>query len=231
MRTWVKDYIVESTTESGLADLEVKETPNKKTRGPHELRRAVTYNKVISAGISILYNSGYQATTTTSVAEKAGISRGALLHQFPTKTDLIVGIAEYLVKQYDEERDAVFKKISSPLEQFKQLTDILWERSRQESTIALIEICLASRSDSNLSSNLKPHVNETVRRQLDDACRLAKRAGIENEEAIRTLTILTTAAVWGLGIFRLEPNYEDEIDKAFSLLTKRRDQLIEKLME
>lgn len=231
MRAWAKDMTVELTTENELPVLELGAAPDKKIRGPHEIRRAATYKKVISAGISILYINGYQATTTTSVAEKAGISRGALLHQFPTKNDLIVGIAEYLVKQYNDEKDSIFKEISSPLEQFKRLTDVLWERSRQESTIALIEVCLASRSDSTLALNLKPHVNETVRSQLDDACRLAKRAGIENEDAIKALTILTTAAVWGLGIFRLEASYEDEIERAFSLLKKRRDELIENLLK
>ncbi|GAB1264480.1 TetR/AcrR family transcriptional regulator [Aurantivibrio infirmus] len=222
---------METAANNEFIHLRTEETPLKKIRGSHEQRRTATYNKVISAGISILYNQGYQATTTTSVAEKAGVSRGALLHQFPTKTELIVGIAEYLVGQYAEARNDVFTEALPPLERFKRLTDLLWEKSKQENTIALIEIRLASRSDPELALGLKSRVNEAVRSQMDDACELAKLAGIEDQDAVKTLSTLTTASVWGLAILRLESSYQEDIEDAFELMKKNRDQLIEKLIK
>jgi len=220
-----------STTEKEPIHLERKTRLAKKTRGSHEQRRAATYNKVMSAGISILYESGYQATTTTSIAQEAGMSRGALLHQFPTKTDLIVGIAEYLVTQYDEARQCISEQTTSSLEEFKQLSDLLWDQSKHKNIIALIEIRLASRSDENLASCLDKHVNVSVRKHYEEACQLAKKAGIKDENAIRTLTTLTSASIWGLAIFRLEPSYKEEVDKAYALMKDRRNKVIDKLLE
>src|ERR1700743_2747226 len=64
-------------------------------RGPNAERRAATRAKIMEAAVRCLAEFGYAATSTPLVAKLAKVSRGSLLHQFPTKTDLVLAVAEY----------------------------------------------------------------------------------------------------------------------------------------
>ena len=63
-----------------------KKKPASRTQ---EQRRRDTQERVLTAAIDILADRGYAHFTTTAVAAKAGVSRGAQENYFPTKTDLI----------------------------------------------------------------------------------------------------------------------------------------------
>ena len=57
-------------------------------------RRAVALAKISVAGQEILAESGYHAMTFANVAERAGVSRGSLLHYFSQKSDLAIAAIE-----------------------------------------------------------------------------------------------------------------------------------------
>ena len=61
-------------------------------------RTAAMQQKLIDAAIQCLYELGYAATTTQLVTDRAGVSRGAILHHYPTKVDLMVAVAEYAAR-------------------------------------------------------------------------------------------------------------------------------------
>lgn len=60
-------------------------------------RSAATRERVLDATIASLIERGYGATTTQEVNRRAGVSRGALLHQFPTRESLVVSAIGQLV--------------------------------------------------------------------------------------------------------------------------------------
>src|ERR1700735_4207259 len=64
-------------------------------RGPNAERRAATRAKIMDATVRCLAEFGYAATSTPLVARMAKVSRGSLLHQFPTKIDLMLAVAEH----------------------------------------------------------------------------------------------------------------------------------------
>ena len=49
-----------------------------------------TQAALLDATIACLHEVGYAATSTTLVSERAGVSRGAQTHHYPTKTQLVV---------------------------------------------------------------------------------------------------------------------------------------------
>ena len=65
------------------------EAPARARRTNRE-RTATTRARVLNATIEQLAEQGYAATTTVEVAERAGVSRGALVHHFPTRSDLVL---------------------------------------------------------------------------------------------------------------------------------------------
>ena len=72
--------------------------PKSPIRRTHEERSATTRRKLIEAAIHCLRTYGYAATSTTLVAEIAHLSRGAMLHQFGTKVDLMLAVAKHVIE-------------------------------------------------------------------------------------------------------------------------------------
>lgn len=58
-------------------------------REPKQDRSRATRRRLLEATIDCLVESGWAATTVSVVAERAGVSRGATQHHFPTREDLI----------------------------------------------------------------------------------------------------------------------------------------------
>jgi AcrR family transcriptional regulator len=65
-------------------------TQTKRTLSTAEERREA----VLEAGMSVFAEKGFLGTPTTEVAKAAGISQAYLFRLFPTKTDLVLAVAE-----------------------------------------------------------------------------------------------------------------------------------------
>ncbi|QSE91045.1 TetR/AcrR family transcriptional regulator [Rhodococcus pseudokoreensis] len=66
-------------------------------------RTAAMRTKLLDAAVDSLVELGYARTTTQGIARRAGVSRGAQLHHFPTKESLVVAAVEHLVDKRMEE--------------------------------------------------------------------------------------------------------------------------------
>jgi AcrR family transcriptional regulator len=65
-------------------------------REPKQDRSRVTRQRLLEATIDTLAETGWAAATVAVVAERAGVSRGAAQHHFPTREDLITASLEYM---------------------------------------------------------------------------------------------------------------------------------------
>ncbi|MFF2085254.1 TetR/AcrR family transcriptional regulator [Nocardia sp. NPDC058176] len=63
---------------------------------PKQDRSRATRQRLLEATIDCLAETGWAAATVSVVAERAGVSRGAAQHHFPTREDLITGALEYM---------------------------------------------------------------------------------------------------------------------------------------
>lgn len=59
-------------------------------------KSASTRLQIVEAALRCFVDLGYSGTTTTVIAEKAGLSRGAMLHHFPSKIDIVRAAVEHL---------------------------------------------------------------------------------------------------------------------------------------
>jgi AcrR family transcriptional regulator len=55
--------------------------------------------RLMEATVECLVELGWTGTTTTVVSQRAGVSRGAQLHHFPTKQDLVVAALDHLTER------------------------------------------------------------------------------------------------------------------------------------
>lgn len=74
-------------------------TANTKPRRTQEERSAAMQTALLEATIDCLGEFGYAGTSISTIIEKAGVSRGALLHHYPSKNELIAHAIVHFYRQ------------------------------------------------------------------------------------------------------------------------------------
>ncbi|WP_329161751.1 TetR/AcrR family transcriptional regulator [Streptomyces sp. NBC_01717] len=76
-------------------------------RTPKQDRSRATRRRLLEAAVACLAEHGWAGSTVSVVAERAGVSRGAAQHHFPTREDLFTAAVEYVA----EERSAALRTL------------------------------------------------------------------------------------------------------------------------
>ncbi|MFI0981188.1 TetR/AcrR family transcriptional regulator [Streptomyces sp. NPDC021093] len=67
--------------------------------GPKQDRSRATRQRLLEAAVACLAERGWAGSTVSVVAERAGVSRGAAQHHFPTREDLFTAAVEYVAEE------------------------------------------------------------------------------------------------------------------------------------
>ncbi|MER6097829.1 TetR/AcrR family transcriptional regulator [Streptomyces sp. NPDC001728] len=81
--------------------------PAKPDRNPKQDRSRATRQRLLEAAVACLAEHGWAGSTVAVVAERAGVSRGAAQHHFPTREDLFTAAVEYVA----EERSQALREV------------------------------------------------------------------------------------------------------------------------
>jgi AcrR family transcriptional regulator len=112
-------------------------------------RRASTRGRLLDATIECLGDLGYAHTTTPEIARRAGLSRGAQLHHFPTKAELVIAAVEHLFARRHQEFRAAFARVPAGADRYAAAIDILWSMVSGPTFHAWLELAVASRTSSS----------------------------------------------------------------------------------
>ena len=127
--------------------------PRRPARRTQEERSAETRTRLLDATVESLIEVGYAGTTTTGVCDRAGLSRGAQVHHFPKKSDLVIQAVAHLAwKQASQMRERAEKL--PPDNRTARLIDMIVELFAQPLFEAAIELWVAARTDRELLDSL-----------------------------------------------------------------------------
>jgi AcrR family transcriptional regulator len=120
-----------------------------------------TRNLILDSAIECLFEEGYSDTSTALIAAKAGLSRGAMMHHYPTKIDLITALIEHL----NEKRKFAYSQLVASIPDTKRLEqeagiEAYWELLTSKESIALKELRNAARTDNQYSEILRQATRE-----------------------------------------------------------------------
>ena len=119
-------------------------------------KSAATREQILSAAVRCIVELGYSRTTTMKIAERAGLSRGATLHHFPSKLDIIRAAVDYL----HERRLRAFRNsvnaIPEGTDRIKAATEAYWAHATHPIFVAFFELSVAARTDKELRKILRP---------------------------------------------------------------------------
>jgi AcrR family transcriptional regulator len=134
-----------------MAHAETKQRP----RRTQEERTATTRAALLDATVDCLVEYGYASLTTTRVVERAGMSRGAQVHHFPTKAQLVGQAVRHLAAKRVEEFVATMPRLPRSAERRASLIlDRLWEVHTGSLFDAALELWVAARTDPELRAEL-----------------------------------------------------------------------------
>jgi AcrR family transcriptional regulator len=113
-------------------------------------RRDETRRALLDAAVESLIEVGFARTTTLEVQRRADVSRGALLHHFPSKAELLVAAVDHLA----EMRARELKLLSAQLPEGRARTDavlaLLWACFSGTFFQVAMELRTAARTDPEL---------------------------------------------------------------------------------
>ncbi|HVR31242.1 MAG TPA: TetR/AcrR family transcriptional regulator [Acidimicrobiia bacterium] len=126
-------------------------------------RSATTRQAVLDATIACLIDHGYGGTTTTAIQGTAGVSRGALTHQFPSKNELLAAAILHLAEVRAAEMLAAAQRVPQARDRLEAGLRVLWDTFKTDLFDAAIELWVASRTDDDLHATLLEAEREIAR--------------------------------------------------------------------
>jgi AcrR family transcriptional regulator len=114
---------------------------------------------ILDAAVACLVEDGYAGASTLAVQARAGVSRGRLLHHFPSRALLLVAAAEHLSTTLleDTRRRAADLMADEPPgpERVGRAIDLMWTTFQEPPFWAAMELWTAARTDPELRAALR----------------------------------------------------------------------------
>ncbi len=154
--------------------------------------------RLMEATVELLVERGFGGTSTTLVSERAGVSRGAQLHHFPTKNDLVLAAVEHLTVVRGAELAAAAARLPTGPRRTRAVLEMLGDHFTSPVFSAALELWVAARTDTTLLAAVAP-LEQRVGR---DAHRLTVELldADETRPGVRELIQATLDLVRGLGL-------------------------------
>jgi len=190
------------------------------TRTPQQARSRATQARLLDATVDCLVELGWARTSTTVVAERAGVSRGAQLHHYPTKAALVMAAVEHLAERRAAEIRAEAATLPPGPRRLDRVIDMLAAAFTGPLFAAAMEVWVAARTDPTLRDALLP-VETRLGRELHRLT-LDLLGADETRPGVRESVQATLDLMRGLGVASL---LSDDTARRTALLRRWKRQL------
>jgi AcrR family transcriptional regulator len=154
--------------------------------------------RLLEATVELLVERGFSGTSTTLVSERAGVSRGAQLHHFPTKNDLVVAAVEHLTEKRGAELAEASRRLPTGEKRTRAVLTVLDDHFTSPVFTAALELWVAARTDQALLAAVAP-LEQRVGREVHRLT-VELLGADESQPGVRELVQATLDLVRGLGL-------------------------------
>jgi AcrR family transcriptional regulator len=146
----LKERVLSRMRPEAMADTPVKWQQQK---------AAETRVRILDATIDCLVEQGYSGLSTNEVTLRAGISRGAMHHHFPTRMALVAAVIDYAcyvrMERFLEDYFAAIRS-REDTSVVEIATEKYWDSVQTREYAAFLELAVAARTDAELNSHFLP---------------------------------------------------------------------------
>ncbi|MBI5277692.1 MAG: TetR/AcrR family transcriptional regulator [Burkholderiales bacterium] len=167
--------------------------------GPAEqAQHATAKHRIVAAAVDILVTEGVARTSTLKVQQRAGVSRGALLHHFPTHAVLLSATVAELVRQNEAAVRESLERLSGTADPVERAVRVLSLASIRPSFMAELELWAVARTDADLRAALSRAERDA--KKDSDRVLLALFAPFAGHPALPQVVAMTNEFVRGLAL-------------------------------
>lgn len=136
--------------------------PTSAPRDRREERTATSRARILDAAVACLVESGYAGATTLRIQARAGVSRGRLLHHFPSRDQLLVAASRHLAVERLRRTAARADELEclGGTERLDRAIELMWETFSEPHFWAAVELWTAARTRDELRGALLPEERE-----------------------------------------------------------------------
>lgn len=127
-------------------------------------RSAATQQALVNASIELLIERGWAATTAVAVCERAGCTRGALIHHYPNLSALLAHALESLYDGFTRSPTPAARTMSTAV-------NGMWRAIGDRRFKAVIEAWSAAGNDAELATELRPAMTRFAKLVSPDGAR------------------------------------------------------------
>jgi AcrR family transcriptional regulator len=179
-------------------------------------RSAATKLRVLAAAAAKIRVRGYAQLRTADVAEAAGVSRGAMLHHFPTKNALVVATLEHVF----EAARLISRARAEALQPAADLIEAVIEDAREfffnKHFKVALDIVLSTSTDTELRDQVLA-ISQAARLPVEAAWAEALVSRGAAAQTAADLVALTTGLVRGMAIRALWQDDAAWFERLFAL--------------
>ncbi|GAA0236107.1 TetR/AcrR family transcriptional regulator [Cryptosporangium japonicum] len=125
-------------------------------RRPQAERSQETRTRILDAAVELLVEEGYARANTLAIQAKAGVSRGRLLHQFPSKEELLVAAAHHVWQKRRSASASGEALPDDPEARIDVVVEGLWLSFNEPQFWAATELWVAARTEPALADVIRP---------------------------------------------------------------------------
>jgi AcrR family transcriptional regulator len=163
-------------------------------------RTAQTTEKLLDATIALVVERGYRNTSLPEICKRAGVSRGAQLHHYPTKEALVAAAIEHLLgRRVRELGDRLSTQGAFDL---KDAASKLWSIYTGDTFYAWLELVVTARTEPELQTFLAD-VDRRFATRAETLVQKFLLPHVEDEEEVAATARLILAIFDGLATHRI----------------------------
>ena len=185
-------------------------------------QRDQTRARLIDVAVDVLIEQGVARTTTLEVQTRAGVSRGALLHHFPTHAELLSATVSRLVRMNEQAIWRQAERLAGVKDPVERAIRTLADAFSSPSFAAELELWAIARADQGLRDRLR----EAEREARDSRDRVlaklfAPLARHPRALAARELSVELLRGLALSGILRADTRKRDDLTRRWIELVQR----------
>ncbi|NEV77726.1 TetR/AcrR family transcriptional regulator [Rhodopseudomonas sp. BR0C11] len=169
-------------------------------------------DRLLDAAVECLIELGVAGTSTLAVQHRAGVSRGALLHHFPSREVLLAASVSELIRRNEHAVRSFVEALPSRGDRLKVAMGALAFAARQPAYLAELELWAVARTDSALRQTLI--AAERLAKREIDRVHYQLFGDWAKSDSYAEIVALTQHFMRGLAIsenVRLSPKRRDEL--------------------
>jgi AcrR family transcriptional regulator len=170
-------------------------------REPQQERSRTTRRRLIEAALDSFGERGWHGVTVAVIAERAGVSRGAAQHHFPTREDLVAAAVDLLGEAQIDELRAQAADVPSGSSRIERVVEMVLNLYTGPLFRAALQLWAVAATDESLRDVLVP-LEARVGREAHRVT--VELLGVDETQAgVRELVQATLDLARGLGLANL----------------------------